>query len=196
MRANPAAPYLTEFGSGTAGRSALAVVGGRDQPDEAARIAQAHESGKAAAAAMLEAKLAEECAKLGQQLAAQREAWTAEQGAKLAVQLAAGLQALEAQVADAAARVLAPFLETRLKQQAIAELRADLEVLLAKDPTISLNITGPEDLLQALREQLAGSTCAVTYTAGDACDVRITADQTLLETRLAAWKARVEEAAR
>jgi hypothetical protein len=36
----------------------------------------------------------------------------------------------------------------------------------------------------------------VTYVASEACDVRISADQTLLETRLAAWKARIEEAVR
>jgi hypothetical protein len=198
MRATPAAPYLTEFGSGS-GKSALAIVGGRDRSeatDAAARMAEANESAKAAAMAMLEAKLAEERALSAQRLAAEREAWVTEQGARLAGQLAAGLQALEAQIADTAAKVLAPFLEARLCRQAIAELRTDLQVLLAKDANICLSVTGPEDLLQILRKELSGSPCSVTYVADETCDVRITADQTLLETRLGAWKARIEEAAR
>ena len=110
--------------------------------------------------------------------------------------MTAGLGALEAQIADAAARVLAPFLDAQLCRQAVAGLRAELEVLLAKDAGLSVSISGPEDLLEALRKDLAGKAGAVTYVAGNGCDVRISADQTLLETRLAAWKASIEEAVR
>jgi hypothetical protein len=199
MSATPAAPYLTEFGSG-ARRSALAIVGRRlsDAEDAAARIAEAHasgvESGKAAAMAASEAKLEEQRALFARQLGTEREAWAAQEGQKLGVQLTAGLLALEAQIADAVARVLAPILETRLCHQAIADLRADLEVLLTRDASLNVSIAGPEDLLQALRDQLSGTPCSVTYVANGACDVRITADQAILETRLAAWKTRIEEA--
>jgi len=202
MSAIPAAPYLTEFGSGGS-RPALAMVGRRDRFSEeeiaAARIAEAHasglESGKAAAMAASEANLEEQRAQFARQLVAEREAWAAQEAQKLGVQLTAGLRALEAQIADAAARVLAPFLEARLCHQAIADLRADLEVLLTRDASLSVSIAGPEDLLQALRDQLSGESCSATYVANGACDVRITADQAILETRLAAWKTRIEEAA-
>ena len=201
MSATPAAPYLTEFGSG-ASRPALAMVGRRvsDAEDEAAKIAEAHargfESGKAAAMATIEAKLQEQRSLFARQLAVEREAWAAQEGGKLAAQLTAGLRAVEAQIADATARVLAPFLEARLCHQAVADLRADLEILLAKDANLSLSLAGPEDLLQPLRKDLADKTCSVTYIANDECDVRMSADQTLLETRLAAWKTRIEEAVR
>lgn len=201
MSATPAAPYLTEFGSG-ARRSALAIVGRRlsDAEDAAARIAEAHasgvESGKASAMATMEGKLEEQRALFARQLAAEREAWAAQEGGKLAAQLTTGLLALEAQIADAAARVLAPFLEARLCHRAVADLRADLEVLLTRDASLSVSIAGPEDLLQALRDQLSGKPCSVSYAANGACDVCITADQTILETRLAAWKAGIEEAVR
>jgi hypothetical protein len=201
MSATPAAPYLTEFDTG-GGRSVLAMVGRRDRisKEEAARIAEAHasgaESGKAAALATMEAKLEEQRALSAQQLEAEREVWAAREGQKLAAQLTAGLNALEAQIGDAAARVLAPFLDAQVSRRAVAQLRSELEVLLTKDARLSLSIAGPEDLLQALREELADKACSVTYAASDACDVRISADQTLLETRLAAWKAGIEEAAR
>jgi hypothetical protein len=200
MSATPAAAYLTEFGSG-ASRPALAMVS-RDPVSEegywAARLAEAHaggvESGRAAAMATFEPKLEEQRAQFAQQLAAERAAWAAQEGEKLGGQIAAGLRTLETQIADAAARVLAPLLEARLCHQAIADLRSEIEVLLTRDPGLSLNITGPEDLLQALRGQLCDARPSANYVASDACDVRVVADQTILETRLAAWKARIEEA--
>jgi hypothetical protein len=180
----------------------LALVGRRDRFSEeeiaAARIAEAHasgfESGKAAAMAASEAKLEEQRALFARQLGTERETWAAQEGQKLGAQLTAGLLALESQIADAVARVLAPFVEARLCHQAIADLRADLEVLLTRDASLNVSIAGPEDLLQALRDQLSGTPCSVTYVANGACEVRITADQAILETRLAAWKTRIEEA--
>lgn len=202
MSATPAANYLTEFGAG-ADRSALAFVGRSmsHADDEAARIAEAHargiEAGKAAALATTEAKLEEQRAHFARQLEAERASWAVQEGEKLSAQLVSGLCALEAQIGDAAARVLAPFLDAQLCRQAVAGLAAELEVLLAKDAGLHVSIAGSEDLLQALRKELhdkaAGS---VTYVAGDGCDVRVSADQTLLETRLAAWKAGIEEAVR
>jgi hypothetical protein len=200
MSAIPAAPYLTEFGS-TKGRPALALVRHDPASEEAywaAKLAEAHangvESGKAAAMATFEAKLVEERARFAQQLAAERAAWAAQEGERLAGQLAAGQRAIETEIADAAARVLAPLLEARLCRQAIADLRGELEVLLAKDPGLGLSISGPKDLLEALRRELSDTRCSVAYAASDACEVRVVADQTILETRLAGWKARIEEA--
>jgi hypothetical protein len=57
-------------------------------------------------------------------------------------------------------------------------------------------VTGPEDLLQALRDQLAGKACAATYLPNSRADVRITVGQTILETRLGAWAAKIQEALR
>jgi hypothetical protein len=200
MSAAPAAPYLTEFGS-AAGPSVLAMVGQLGLSEEeqaAARIAEAHaegfEKGRAAALAALEPKLAEQAAQFQRQLAQERAAWAAREGDKLAGALAAGLEALEARIADAVTRILAPFLEARLCHQAVAELRAELDVLLAREPEIGLSIAGPEDLLEALRSRLSDQRCSVTYVTSQACDVSVGAGQTLLQTRLAAWKARIEEA--
>src|SRR6185295_9285966 len=115
MSATPAGKYLTEFGP-AANRSALAFVGRSigHADDEAARIAEAHasgvESGKAAALASIEAKLEEQRTQFARQIESERATWAAQEGEKLAAQMTAGLGSLEAQIADAAARVLAPFL--------------------------------------------------------------------------------------
>jgi hypothetical protein len=129
-------------------------------------------------------------------LASTRQGWVADEGEKLAQRLSAGLGELEARVAETTARVLEPFLQAELRRQAIAALRAELEAVLSREPGIEVGVTGPEDLLQALRDGLAGRACAATYHPSGEPDVRITAGQTILQTRLAAWVARIEEALR
>jgi hypothetical protein len=185
MSAVPATSYLMEFGRDGGlplqRRDAASLA---EADDAAARIDAAHasgfESGKAAAMAALEARLEDERASFARQLASARQAWVAEEGAKLAQRLSAGLGELEARIADTTARVLEPF----------------LEAVLSREPGIEVGVTGPEDLLQALRDGLAGRACAATYRPSDALDVRIVAGQTVLETRLAAWVAGIEEALR
>jgi len=195
MSAVPAASYLTEFG-----RDGEAPLRRRNGEDTSARIDAAHasgfESGKAAAMAALEARLEGERASFAQQRASERQAWVAEEAEKLAQRLSAGLDELEARIAETTARVLEPFLRAELRRQVIAALRADLEALLTQEPGISLSVTGPEDLLQALRDQLSGKACAATYLPNGEPDVRITAGQTILETRLGAWAAKIGEAVR
>jgi hypothetical protein len=195
MSAVPAASYLTEFG-----RDGEAALRRRSADDTSARIDAAHasgfESGKAAAMAALEARLEDQRASFARQQASERQAWVAEEAEKLAARLSAGLGELEARIADTTARVLEPFLRAELHRQVIAALRADLEALLTKEPGISVSVTGPEDLLHALRDQLSGKACAATYLPNGEPDVRITAGQTILETRLGAWAAKIQEALR
>ena len=56
------------------------------------------------------------------------------------------------------------------------------------------HISGPADVLDAVRERLAGKPVAVTYTTSADCDVRIVAGQATLETRLGDWLAQLNEA--
>jgi hypothetical protein len=195
MSAVPVASYLTEFG-----RDGEAPLGRRNADDASARIDAAHadgfESGKAAAMAALEARLEEQRASFARQLASERQAWVVEEAEKLAQRLSAGLGELEARIAETTARVLEPFLSAELRRQVVAALRADLEALLTQEPGISISVTGPEDLLQALREQLSGKACSATYLPSGEPDVRIAAGQTILETRLGAWAAKIGEAVR
>lgn len=188
MSALPAASYLTDFAGDGVRRPDLAAK------IEAARLA-GFEAGKAVASAALEARLEEQRAAAERQRAAERQTWASEEGQKLAQRLAAGLAELEAHIADAAARALEPVLRAELRRQAIEELRADLELLLA-DASIAVTVAGPQDLLQALEAALAAGGRTVVFQPNDKADLRITAGQAILETRLGAWAARIEEAMR
>lgn len=195
MSAVPAASYLMDF----AGDGRRHGGGPAGAADIAARIEVARaggfESGKAAASATLQARLEEQRAAFAGQLAAERKAWVEEEAHQLAQRLAASFAELEARIAEATARVLEPVLRAELRRQAIADLRADLELLTA-DAGIAVSVAGSEDLLQALRGALSGGGRAVTYVPNGEPDLRITAGQTILETRLAAWAAKIEEAVR
>jgi hypothetical protein len=193
MTAVPAAAYLMDFaGEGRHG-------GGGRAGEVAARIEAAHasgfEAGRSAARAELEAKLAEQRAAASRELAAARQAWVREEAQRLSERLAAGLAELEAGVADAAARALLPVLRSELQQQAIADLRADLERLTI-DPAVAITVRGRHDLLHALQAALSGSPRNVTYEPDGGADLRIAAGPAILETRLGAWAARIEEAVR
>ena len=193
MSALPVAGYLIEFG-------AKPRAGGTPAEDTAAPIDDAFRrglaEGKAAARSECEAELERRSEEHAQQLAKERRDWAAETGEKLAGQLIAGLGSVEAKIAGSVAHVLEPFLIAELRRQTIDELVGITRELMSKDPGISMEISGPDDLLQVLRDRLAGEARNVRFSAGEGSDVRVCADQTILETRLGAWMARIEEALR
>ena len=83
-----------------------------------------------------------------------------------------------------------------VRRQAIAELQEQLHALLAGNEATRFTVSGPPDLLEALRSQLDAAGVAVTYEPGQQCDVRVSVGETVLETRLGAWMAKIEEAVR
>jgi len=200
MSAVPVARYLADFGAddGIAGAQRgggeAAKNVGAAKLDEA--FARGLEAGKAAARAELEVKLAEQRSASAQRLAAERQAWAEGTGEKLAKGLLVSLQELESRIAETVARVLKPFVADRLHAQAIAELQASLDMLASTASGTGLHISGPADILQALRERLAGKNVSATYAPSEDCDVRIVAGQTVLETRLQEWRAKLDEVMR
>jgi len=202
MSAVPAARYLADFGAdgATAGEHGRSGEPARNGTGLAAKLeetlARGIETGRAAAQAEFDVELEAQRSLFAQQLAAERQAWATGTGEKLATDLLAGLQELEARIAETVARILKPFVGAQLHRQAVAELQASLDVLVSANPGTGLHISGPEDILQVVREQLAGKTMAVTYAPSDDCDVRIVAGQAMLETRLKDWMAKLEEAVR
>jgi hypothetical protein len=207
MSAVPASRFLMEFqrhaphavasppdgsvGAAQAQEAGIADVEARIQ----AAFARGCESGKAAAGAAHAAELERERATLDARLAAEREAWFASEGTRIAGRMESALDALQQQIADTVARILKTFLADAIHRKATSELVQTLDVLLAAEPGISVQISGPKALLQAVKKGLGKRSAAVTLSPGETCDVRISAGQTVIETRLRAWLASLEEAA-
>lgn len=205
MSAVPVSHYLADFaldgGSGAKHARGAAPDGGRAAAQEAAaRLEEAYARGLEAGSAEARAEFAMELATqrdlFDRQLASDRQSWATDEGERIAQSLASGLRELEARIAETTARILKPFLAAELQQRAIAELAANLETLTAKDSGVSVHVSGPADLLEALRARLADKIIAVAYAPGGDCDLRVRVGETILETRLGDWMARLGEAVR
>jgi hypothetical protein len=163
----------------------------------ASRIEEAYRGGFAAGRSEAEAEYArtleEQRDFYAQQLTLERYAWANREAGQLAEQIAGGLKEIENRLGETVARVLRPFLVDAIHRLAVAELCEALDALIGANEGISLEIFGPEDLLQLLRDKLGGMNVAATFTPSESADVRVVAGQTVLETRLAAWMKKVEE---
>lgn len=195
MSVVPAAPFLTDFGirplvpePEEEPRQALAVGGEIDwtgQVEEA--YARGIEEGRQAAAADTIARLDEQKAASEHSLAAARQAWCEDQGPQIAELITTAIRDMEDRLALSAERVLRPFLAQAVRDQAISQLRSIIDELVVMNPGITLEISGPEDLLDAVRMSLAASVVTVSYVTNAACDVQIKAGASIIETRIAAW---------
>jgi hypothetical protein len=192
----PAALYLVDFGAtDLAAEAAGETLSGTallaadaDAPDAAAEAhARGLEEGRQAAQAETAALLEEHRAAAEQSLVEAREAWCREEGARLAEQIGTAVGDMEQRIAEATARILRPFMAQAARDRAIGELRVILQELAASNPDTALEIMGPEDLLGQLRESLSGAAVTVTYAVNEACDVRVKAGASVIETRIAAW---------
>ncbi len=146
--------------------------------------------GRAVAAAALEAEQGASAA----HLAAERALWAREEGRLLADKLAQGLAEIEAGIAAHTARILSGFLADRLIDRATRELARAIRELLAGADGKVVAVTGPADIVAALRETLAEDAVAVDFRPGAVADVRVVCDETLVESRLSAWLARLAAA--
>lgn len=142
-------------------------------PDQPANAAQAQDAldaaraeglaqGRAAALAEAEARLAELAtqneSRLNAALAEARALWAQAQGEALAARIEAALASLRDEVEEGVAAVLAPLAETGAAREA-ARLMADeiarlLNAGAAPENGPPLEITGPADLIDAVRDAL------------------------------------------
>lgn len=203
MSAVPAAGHLAEFGPDgevlgrrSRARQNASAHGDPDAAGDPDAYAKGFEGGKSAVQAAFDSKLAEQKSRFESQLASEREQWVAQQGEMLAERFRSGLRDLEVAIAGTAGRILKPFLAAAVRRQAIAELQEQLHALLAGNEATRFTVSGPPDLLEALRSQLDTAGVAVTYAPGQQCDVRVNVGETVLETRLGVWMAKIEEAVR
>jgi hypothetical protein len=203
MSAVPAAGHLAEFGPDgevvgrrSRARQNASAQGGPEAAANTDAYAKGFEGGKAAAQAVFDGKLAEQKSRFEAQLASERELWVAQQGERLIERFQSGLRDLEETIAGTVGRILKPFLAAAIRHRAMAELQEQLHALLAGNEGIRFTVSGPPDLLEALRSQLDAAGVAVTYEPGQQCDVRVSVGETVLETRLGTWVAKIDEAVR
>lgn len=193
----PAAHFLVDFGSKDA---APAIV--EEAPDPTAitkaveaawaqKVDEAYargcEDGRRAAEAEANALIEASKAESTDALTAARQAWCADEGPKLAAQLTTAVSEMQATIAAAVEIVLGPFVAQMAREEAIRQLRVMLEDLVTINSAIALDVSGPQDLLDALRDSLGETSLAVRFHVRESCDVEIKAGASILETRIAEW---------
>jgi hypothetical protein len=162
-----------------------------EPPDVDALTQEAFERGReearAEAALEHENALARVREEAEEALAAARAQWVTEESEALSARLTEGLAALEASLAEKTARALRPFLRESVREQAIAALCETLGRLLHSQPAAKLDMSGPEDLLDAVMRRLNGYEGKIAIHVTSERDIRVVCDETTIETQIALW---------
>ena len=135
--------------------------------------------------------LAEQARSLRAEHDAARKAWVEEQSDRIVTMIDARFTELGERLGVAAARALRPFLVERLVDRSIVDLASCIERIMTDGISPPLEVTGPADLLDRLAEKLGGHAAAISFHPGDQADIAVTAGETLIETRLQEWVARL-----
>ncbi|WP_051357060.1 hypothetical protein [Azorhizobium doebereinerae] len=165
-------------------------------PDPAVVLAAAVEAARAetlaAARLEFEAERARDAEAFEAHLGLARQQWAVESATGLAEGLKGAMAEMEERIATAAGRILMPFLAEAVRARAVDELVGHVKRLMSTPEAPVVRVSGPEDLLNVLRARCDGT--GIEFQPNQDVDVRVTADDTVIETQLRAWGAQLTEA--
>lgn len=157
----------------------------------------AYRRGHAAGVAEGDARLAEERVRSAIRLGEERAKWSDQQAVAIVSGFEAACREIETNIASSVARILLPFLAEAVRDKAIGSLVEQISALTGNSSVPAFKVTGPSELLDLVKTQLEASRrTGITYESADTFEVRVVADQTVIETRIAAWSERLKEARR
>jgi hypothetical protein len=203
----PLSRVLLDFGGARAPSPApqanapLSVVPPCDPADDLARrideaYARGADEARLTADAEYEQRLAQALARAEEERAAERARWASEQAGELATRLTAAVEALETRIADAVGRILTPFLTAELRSKSVEALGESIKILLSGAGQPALRVSGPEDLLSALRERLGAAAAGIAWEPNGAIEVAVSSDDSVIETEIQSWTDRLSGASR
>lgn len=157
----------------------------------------AYRRGHAAGVAEGEAGLAEERVRSAIRLGEERAKWSDQQAVAVVSGFEAACREIETNIASSVARILLPFLADAVRDKAIGSLIEQIAALTGSSPVPVFKVTGPSELLDLVKTQLeATRRTGIAYETADTFEVRVVADQTVIETQITAWSERLKEARR
>ena len=157
----------------------------------------AYRRGYTAGLAEGDSKLAEERVRSAIRLGEERAKWSDQQAVAIVNGFATACREIESNIASSVARILLPFLADAVRDKAIGVLVEQIAALTSNSPVPVFRVIGPSDLIDLVKAQLdAASRSGVEYQAADTVEVRVLADQTMIETQISTWVDRLKEARR
>ena len=158
---------------------------------------EAYRRGYTAGLAEGNAGLAEERVRSAVRLGEERAKWSDQQAVAIVNGFGAACRELETNIASSVARILQPFLADAVRDKAVEALVEQISALTCSSPVPVFRISGPGDVLERVRAQLqAAGRTGVEYQQDATLEIRVVADQTVIETQMQAWTARLKEARR
>jgi hypothetical protein len=161
-----------------------------------AAFARGLEQGREDARAECEVDMAVAQVKFAEEIEATRESWVLEQGERLRHQITASFQEFQNSIAASVTRVLVPFLTDVVVKQTVDDLLKALATMMGQTPIGTIKISGPEDLIQALQERVAGGNFNLEFISSELNEVTIVANETMVVTQLQAWIDRFSDSIR
>jgi hypothetical protein len=160
-------------------------------------LEDSYRRGLAAGVAEGDAKLAEERVRSAIRLGEERAKWSDQQAVAIVSGFEAACREIETNIASSVARILLPFLAEAVRDKAIGSLVEQIGALTGNSSVPAFKVTGPSELLGLVRTQLEASRrTGIAYEAAETVEVRVVADQTVIETQISAWSERLKEARR
>jgi hypothetical protein len=160
-------------------------------PDVELILENGRQAGLTEARTLAEEQLARLQAEHAAALESARQAWADEVATTLAAQLQPALDGIADQIADTVGRLLRPFLEVELRDAASRALIEQIRPLLAGADGPLIRVAGPAPLVETLRRVFPPER-AVSFEENDATEVTILVGETMIETRIDAWIARLD----
>jgi hypothetical protein len=160
-------------------------------------LEDAYRRGHAAGVAEGDARVAEERVRSAIRLGEERAKWSDQQAVAIVSGFETACREIESNIASSVARILLPFLADAVRDKAIESLVEQIAALTGNSPVPVFKVTGPSELLDLVRTQLAASRrTGIEYEAAETAEVRVVADQTVIETQISAWSERLKDARR
>jgi hypothetical protein len=157
----------------------------------------AYRRGHAAGVAESDARIAEERVRGAIRLGEERAKWSDQQAGAIVSGFETACREIETNIASSVARILLPFLADAVRDKAIGSLVEQISALTGNSPVPVFKVTGPRELLDLVKTQLqTARRTGIEYEAADTFEVRVVADQTVIETQITAWSERLKEARR
>lgn len=142
-----------------------------------------------------ERQRAEDKADFDMRLAEVRQQLTEEFADALAGRVTAALAEMSGAISAHVAAVLSRFLDGAVRHRALDELCETVSALVVENRAARVRIVGPEPLLARLKQRLSALGDAIEYAEAGGADVTVRIDDTVIETRIAAWAERLAAAA-
>ena len=151
-----------------------AYTRGYEEGQREAEVRMAHDLGEQKAAAEL---------KLDQA----RKTWVADIGEVLSQELNAAVEKMHNVLADNFVDVLVPIIRDEARGEAVRKIAEAIRSTAPSDWAGAIVVEGPNDLITSLQEQLGDMKAIIEMRTRDGLDIKVTINETILETQLEAW---------